>query len=230
MTRGDEARRLLRRFDAGVLSTHSRHRPGYPYGAALPFCTDQRGRVVILISHLAEHTRNIECDARVSFTVSPVHANLQREVRATVVGDCAPIEDDAVAARFTRLLPESRTYREIGGFRFFAIEPRQVRLIAGFGSLHWIDGDAVLAPELPIAAAEPDILRHMNEDHAGALRDGCRHVHGVDTSDAQMCGIDCDGFDVRANGVRLRFEFGRCVRDAAEARAELVALAQAARA
>jgi putative heme iron utilization protein len=221
---------LLRRYDAGVLATHSQKHPGYPYGSALPFCTDQRGRVILLMSHLAEHTRNVERDARVSFTVSPMHALLQREARATVIGDCLPIDDPVIAGRFLRMLPESRKYLDIGGFRFFAIEPLQLRLIAGFGSLHWIDGDAVLAPELPIASAEPDILRHMNEEHAGALRDYCRHVHGIETSDARMCGIDCDGFDIRTNGARLRFEFGRRVQDANEAREELVALARASRA
>jgi putative heme iron utilization protein len=45
-----------------------------------------------------------------------------------------------------------------------------------------------------------------------------------------MTGIDCDGFDVRADGEALRFEFPIEVKDANEARAELVKLAQASRA
>jgi putative heme iron utilization protein len=44
-----------------------------------------------------------------------------------------------------------------------------------------------------------------------------------------MVGIDCDGFNVRADGKLLRFDFDRPVTDAAEARAALVALARAAR-
>jgi heme iron utilization protein len=229
MTRGDEARRLLRRFDAGVLATHSEKQPGYPYGSALPFCTDQRGRVILLMSHLAEHTCNVERDARVSFTVSPMHAQLQREARATVIGDCVPIDEPVIAGRFLRMLPQSREYLDIGGFRFFAIEPGQLRLIAGFGSLHWIDGASLLAPDLPIAKAEADILRHMNADHAAALLDYCRHTHGLPAGNAEMVGIDCDGFDIRADGSRLRFDFAQPVRDAGQARSELVALAREAR-
>lgn len=44
-----------------------------------------------------------------------------------------------------------------------------------------------------------------------------------------MIGIDCDGFDVRADGEMLRFDFASEVKDAGEARAELVKLAQASR-
>ncbi|MEX0958693.1 MAG: DUF2470 domain-containing protein [Burkholderiales bacterium] len=230
MTRGDEVRRLLRRFDTGVLATHSEKQPGYPYGAALPFCTDQRGRVILLISHLAEHTRNLEHDQHASFTVSPMHAQLQREARATLIGDCLPVDDPVIAERFMRMLPESREHLAIGGFRFFAIEPKQVRLIAGFGSLHWLDGASMLAPDLPIAQAEAEILQHMNAEHAAALRDYCRHAYRLDAKQAEMTGIDCDGFDVRADGTRLRFEFPGLIQDAGQARAELVALAKAARA
>jgi len=228
-TRGDEARRLLRRFHAGVLSTHAAKHPGYPYGSALPFCTDQRGRIVILISHLAEHTQNIELDPRVSFTVSPMDPDLQTRPRLTVLGDALPASDEPLAERYLRLLPEGRDHLAIGGFRFYVVEPRQARFIAGFGSLHWIEGGSLAAPPLPIGEAEADILEHMNTDHARSLLDYCRHVHGVEARSAQMSGIDCDGFDVRAEGVLLRFEFDARVENPAQARQQLVALAHAAR-
>lgn len=229
MTRGDEARRLLRRYRAGVISTHSAKHPGYPYGSALPFCTDQRGRIVVLISHLAEHTRNIERDARVSFIVSPMGPDLQTRPRLTVIGEALATEDDSLARRSLRLLPEGRDHLAIGGFRFYVIEPVQARFIAGFGSLHWIEGASLLAPVLPIAQAEADILEHMNADHAGNLVDYCRHVHGVEARSAQMAGIDCDGFDVRTDDAVLRFEFDSRIEDARQAREQLVALAHAAR-
>lgn len=229
MTRGAEARRLLRRFHAGVISTHSAKHPGYPYGAALPFCTDQKGRIVVLISHLAEHTRNIELDARVSFTVSPMSPDLQTHSRLTVVGDALPANDEILAERYLRLIPECRDHLAIGGFRFYAVEPKHARLIAGFGSLHWIEGSSLLAPSLAIAEAEADILEHMNTDHAGSLLDYCRHVHDLEARSAQMTGIDCDGFDLRADGVALRFEFEAPVENLRQARAQLVALSRAAR-
>jgi len=226
---GSDTRKLLRRFRAGVLGTHSLVYPGYPYGAAMPFCTDQQGRIVVLISHLAEHTRNIAQDGRVSFTVSLLNTTLQQEPRATLLGDIAPCDDDAVANRYLRFFPDSRRYLNIGGFRFHSIEPRHVRLIAGFGSLHWLPGAQVLAAKLPIADAETDIIDHMTADHHGNLIDYCRHFHAVETKQVQMIGIDCDGFDLRASDEVYRIEFETEIRDAQAARTQLVSLANIAR-
>jgi putative heme iron utilization protein len=229
-SRGAQARRLVRRYRAGALTTHSLKVPGYPYASALPFCTDARGRIVVLISHLAEHTRNAEADARAGFLVADFGPALQAGARVSLLGDLAPVDDPAVAARYLRLFPEAADLLGIGGFRFFRLEPKAARYIAGFGSIHSIAGDGYLAPELPIAAEEDGILEHMNADHAHNLRDYCRHVHGVQAEDAVMAGIDCDGFDVRAAGSLLRFDFDAIVADAAQARARLVALAKEARA
>ena len=227
---GSDARRLLRRFRAGVLGTHSLQYPGYPYGAAMPFCTDQQGRIVVLISHLAEHTRNIAQDGRVSFTVSSLNAVLQQETRATLLGEIALCDDDAVANRYLRFFPDSRRYLNIGGFCFYAIEPRHVSLIAGFGSLHWLSGAQVVAAKWPIADAETDIIDHMTADHHGNLIDYCRHFHAVETEQVQMIGIDCDGFDLRVSDAVYRIEFETEIRDAQAARAQLVSLANIARA
>jgi len=51
----------------------------------------------------------------------------------------------------------------------------------------------------------------------------------VETASATMLGIDPDGFDVRADGGDLRFEFATPINNAQDARQALVALAQAAR-
>jgi putative heme iron utilization protein len=39
---------------------------GYPFGSLVPYVLDHDGRPIILVSRLAEHTKNIEADARVS--------------------------------------------------------------------------------------------------------------------------------------------------------------------
>jgi putative heme iron utilization protein len=230
MTRGDEARRLVRKFASGVLATQSLKFPGYPYASPLPFCTDPRGRVVVLISHLAEHTQNADRDPKAGFLVSPLTRDLQEQARVSMIGDIAPVDDTAVASRYLRFFPEAREYLQIGGFRFFRIEPRSLRYIAGFGSIHTIAGESYLAPDYPIADAEGDVIEHMNADHAHNLLDYCRREQGTTPSSAEMIGIDCDGFDVRAGGELLRIEFGSQVRNAGEARNELVKLAQASRA
>jgi len=228
-TRAGAARRLVRRHRSGVLSSHSVKFPGFPYGSALPHASDHAGRPVVLISHLAEHTLNVEADARASFIVCATGPDLQAEPRVTLLGEARASDDERIAGRYLRLYPDHVQYVQIGGFRFFVIEPVQVRYIQGFGGLHWIPGESYLAAT-SLAETEASILEHMNADHADALQDYCRHVHGVDAQDAAMVGIDCDGFDVRAGGALLRFEFDAPVSNAAQVRNALVTLAQQARA
>lgn len=227
--RAIEARRLLRRFRTGVAGTRGVRYETYPYTAALPFCTDQQGRIVVLVSHLSEHTRGFARDAHVSFTVSPSNPDFRPEARQTVLGHISEHDDTAAAARYLRFFPDNARFLEIGGFRFYAIEPHHVRLIAGFGSAHWISGSSVLAEPYPLADAEQDILSHMNNDHRDSLIQYCRHGHDVAVSDAEMLGIDCDGFDLRANDRILRFDFDTEVRTAEQARMALVALSKSAR-
>ena len=61
-----EARRFLRGTRSGVLSTHSARFEGYPFGSIAPFVLDHAGNPLILISTIAEHTKNIRKDPRVS--------------------------------------------------------------------------------------------------------------------------------------------------------------------
>ena len=227
-SRANDARRLLRHFTTGVAGTRGVRFETYPYTAALPFCTDQQGRVVVLVSHLSEHTRGFERDMHVSFTTAPNKPDFRPEARLTVLGSIGESKDSDAAARYLRFFPDNQQFLEIGGFRFFSIEPHQVRLIAGFGSAHWIAGEAMLAPDTALAQSEQDILEHMNADHGDALLRYCRHVHSADPATAKMVGIDCDGFDVRADERIYRFDFDRQVHSANDARKALVALSRKA--
>jgi putative heme iron utilization protein len=228
--RARQARELFRAARSGVLSSHSTKFPGYPYGSALPHITDQAGRPVILISHLAEHTHNVEADARVSFLVADAGPDLQASSRAALLGSARLIEDDEyIRVRYLRFFPEQAQYLAIGGFHFWAIEPFQIRFIEGFGSLHWITGERYLAASSEVPDAEASILEHMNEEHAVALLAYCKHVHELEPVRIEMIGIDCDGFDVRADDRLLRFAFERPIATATEARAALVALARKSR-
>ena len=228
--RARQARELFRAARSGVLSSHSTKFPGYPYGSALPHITDHAGRPVILISHLAEHTHNVEADARVSFLVADAGPDLQASSRAALLGSARLIEDDErIRTRYLRFFPEQARYLDIGGFHFWAIEPFQIRFIEGFGSLHWITGERYLAASGEVPDAETEILEHMNEDHAEALLAYCKHVYGLEPQRIEMIGIDCDGFDVRADDRLLRFAFEHPIADATQARAALVALARKSR-
>ncbi len=54
------ARELLLKEYRGVLSTHSKSMPGFPFGSVVPYCLDEQGRPLILISRIAQHTHNLQ--------------------------------------------------------------------------------------------------------------------------------------------------------------------------
>ena len=231
MSAGAAARAYLRRHQGGVLSTISEKLGGYPFGSLVPYVLDHDARPVILISRLAEHTRNISRDARVSLLVSDAGADIQAGARLTLAGDAARADTglEALQARYLGYFPDAGRLFALGDFALYLIRPRQLRWIGGFGDIQWIPAEAYSAPANRLADQERDIVAHMNSEHAHNLRDYCRHFHGRAPGEARMAGVDCDGFDVRADGELLRFEFALPVTDAAAAREALVAMARQAR-
>lgn len=236
MSAAAEARLFLRGTRSAVLSTHSARFEGYPFGSIAPFVLDHAGNPLILISTIAEHTKNIRKNPRVSLIAfDPAAPDMQAGARLTLLGEAvvADKQDGALRGRYLRYFPMAEKYFDMHDFLFHRIEIHQARYISGFGNIHWIPGDALLPPSNHLAEAESGILDHMNADHADSLRACCRHVHGVEVAEAEMTGIDTDGFDVRAqlrDGAKLlRFTFDMPVLDAQQARIALVALSKAAR-
>lgn len=228
---GDDARRFVRGQHSGVLSTISQRVEGFPFGSVAPFILDQTGCPVILISTLAEHTKNIDADARVSLIVQPYSPDMQVAGRVTLLGRAQRLADKStLGPRYLRFHPQAESYFAMHDFSFYRIEPVRIRYIGGFGKIHWVEPAQYLLAESALAGQEADILEHMNSDHADNLCAYCRHVHGIETSQAVMIGIDPDGFDVHSEEHLLRFDFAEPVNDAQQARQALVALANAAKA
>jgi putative heme iron utilization protein len=227
---GDEARRFTRGQTSGVLSTISKRLDGFPFGSVSPFILDHSGRPVILISDIAEHTKNINADPRVSIIVQPYSSDMQVTGRITVIGRAEKLEEkDSLGPRYLRYFPQAAGYFAMHDFHFYRIEPVRIRWIGGFGHIFWVDPQPYLAEAGTLSESEQGILAHMNDDHADMLRDCCRHYHNLDTGSAEMIGIDPDGFDVRAGDRLLRFTFESNVTNAEEARAALVAMAKQCR-
>lgn len=225
---GAAARGFVRSHHNGVLSTLSLRLEGFPFGSVAPFMLDHSGCPVILISTLAEHTRNIVADPRVSLIVQPYSPDMQVVGRVTVLGQAQRLDDkSALGPRYLRFHPQAESHLAMHDFSFYRIEPVRIRFIGGFGRIHWVEPAQYLLPTSALSEQEDSILTHMNLDHAENLHAYCRHVHGIEPTQATMIGIDPDGFDVRADEQILRFDFDQPIQDAQQARQALVALAQA---
>jgi putative heme iron utilization protein len=220
------ARALLRRESVGVLSTHSADVEGYPFGSIVPYVVDHAGAPAILISDIAQHTRNVERDPRVSLTVfDRTAADPQAGARLTWIGDAAPIDpaDVETPRRYSRQFPSSDGYFATHGFAFYRLSLRRARFIGGFGQIAWIEPRELLAPN-PFRASEAGIVDHMNRDHAPALDHYCRALAGVAPSHVVMTGIDAEGFDMLADGRKVRIDFDVPIGTEEEARSTLVRL------
>ncbi len=205
LTTARDARQLLRAHRYGALSTLSKKFEGHPFGSITPYLVDHDGSLLILISALAEHTKNIRHDPRVSLiTHNQEDSHIQTQGRITLVGT-ASLEPkrELAGKRYLRYFPEAQTYYDMPDFQFYRIAPQALRYIGGFGDIHWVKADRYQVPTNTLAAEEDTLLDKINAQRSAA--------QGL------VIGIDCDGFDLRLNDRTVRHDFPTPALDAAQA-------------
>ena len=231
MEAGKRARLVLQSVFSGVLSTHSKKYAGFPFGSVVPFCLDETGQPLILISRLAQHTQNIGGNSKVSLTLLESKAeqgDIQQVERLTLLAEAEPVADvDAAAQRYYRCFPQARGYHDELDFDFYRLNLVQLRFIEGFGQARWVSpGDTILAN--PFSAEQLiRIVDHMNEDHGDAIQHYCDLACIPNPAlDATMAAIDSEGMVLRVSNRLHRVEFERSVTTSEEARAILVEMAR----
>jgi putative heme iron utilization protein len=227
------SRSLLNTKDFGILSTLSVKLGGFPFGSVVPYCLDENGMVVILISTIAQHTKNIIEDDRCSMTVINEADDVQANGRLCIIGHMESLlENDAdVKERYYRHFPKSREYSNTHNFSFYRLRPISVRYIGGFGAIHWFEPSEFLINNPFHGKEEDKVINHMNDDHHDSLISYCevykKMIISPDDS-IRMVGIDTMGFDAFVNDKKVRFDFELPVQNAQEAREALVTLSKGA--
>lgn len=224
------ARRLMRALDRAALATSQ---DGWPYGSLVLAAAGYDASPLLLLSDLAEHSKNIKRDPRVSllFDGTAGRDDPLTGARVTVLGEARPVEDQLLRARFTARHPSAAVYAGFADFHLYRVTVTRAHLVAGFGRIDWIAADTLLFPDaaLALAAAESEILRHMNEDHAEAIDLYASRLLGMEGGGWRQTGVDPEGIDLRRGGTVARLDFATPVGDAEGARAELVRFARRAR-
>lgn len=229
-TNARRVRCLLRACDQGVLSTLSRRFAGYPYGSVVPFVLDHDARPTVLVSRLAEHTLNLEADSKTSLVVRRDGDDPQAGARLTLLGNAVRFEcSPPMRARFLRFQPQSQQLMDLGDFSYWHIAPLALRFIAGFGAVRWMPASEFGPPSDALAQVESDIVAQVNAGSPDALRTCCLQALGRAIDEAVVLGVDCDGFDVRADAVRLRFDFPEAAPDADSVRRAIADILEAGR-
>jgi heme iron utilization protein len=225
------ARRLMRSQPSATLATNL-VAGGWPYASLVLTACDHDGSPLLLISGLAEHTKNIAADPRVSllFDGTVGLADRLTGARANVLGRAERTSEPRHRARFLARHASAAMYAGFGDFAFYRIAVTRAHLVAGFGRIHWVEGSEVLFPASPaLMQAEAGIVEHMNRDHADAVQLYAAGLLGQEGGGWVMTGCDGEGCDLVREGESLRLPFDTAVSDAEGARAELVRLVKRAR-
>lgn len=151
-------RMLLQTSRVAALGTS--HADGTPFVSMVPFAVAvDIPAIVIHVSGLAPHTRNLQNSSAVSLLVMQaeiagegVHA-LPRVSLDGIARVLAVESTDWAFARHAYLarFPEAEPMTELGDFMFVAIEIKLARQVAGFGAARTLEAEAVLQVLQPAA-------------------------------------------------------------------------------
>ncbi|MDG1579915.1 DUF2470 domain-containing protein [Pseudomonas sp. GOM6] len=228
-TAAKHARELLLKEYRGVLSTHSKVLQGFPFGSVVPYCLDERGWPLILISRIAQHTHNLQKDNKCSLLVGERGAeDVQAAGRLTILAEAEQVEErdavEAAAARYYRYFPEARDYHRTHDFDFWHLRPVRSRYIGGFGAIHWLAEVTLANPHA--GEAERSMVEHMNDDHTSAIAHYVALAGLPRHEPAQLVGIDSEGFHLRIGKALHWLAFPTSCNNPGSVRQALVQLAR----
>jgi putative heme iron utilization protein len=197
--------------------------------------TAMDGRPILLLSTLADHTKNLGADNRGSILIEDTegHANPQTGPRVSLLGEIEPSDDPDHRARFLARHPAAKLYAGFADFRFHVMTIRRVHFVGGFARAVWYAGARIHCSQAlakTFAEAEPEILDHMNGEHADAVALYGQKLLNRRGRHWRLIGADPWGLDLRCGQTTHRLDFEKPVDGIGALRAELVRLAKVARA
>ena len=227
------AKTLLREGRSGALATLMAG-SGDPYCSLVNVATTAAGSPILLLSQLAVHTKNIRADARVSLMLDERKPGDPLEgARVMLMGTAAAADADDLRRRYLARHPDAEMYAGFGDFGFYEMALKGAHLVAGFGrivDLSAADLRTDVGDAAPLLAAEPEVIAHMNEDHAEACRLYAVRLLGAPDGAWRCVGCDPEGLDLQNDRAALRLSFPQRVNSPGALRQVLKQLADTARA
>jgi putative heme iron utilization protein len=225
------ARLLLRRSDRATLATALL---GAPYASLALVAADLDGSPLLLLSDLAQATRNLKADPRISLMVSSPATSARDPLdspRLSLLGQVQATSEPRQRRRFLAHQPQSTLYADFADFRFYRVMVERAHFIRGFGSIVWIGGRDFLMTEVAerFAESETALTEHFNRDERAELDLCINRIAGRDGAGWQVIGIDPDGLDLRHGDETGRLDFTKPASDEEAARAAFAEIVAAAR-
>jgi hypothetical protein len=119
---------------------------GAPYVSLVLVAFDADGSPLLLLSRLAQHTKNLLADPRVSLLFDGT-TGLEEPLtgpRLTVLGKVAPCSDPEALALYLARHPSAETYAGFSDFGLYKVTISRGHSVAGFGQIRWIEASALL--------------------------------------------------------------------------------------
>lgn len=201
-----EARALVRRARSASLGTAlTGRRKGWPYVSLVSVACAADASPLLLISTLADHTRNLADDDRASllFEEAGGLANPQAAPRVTLTGRLKPTGDEALARRFLARHPGAALYAGFADFGFYRMEVERAHYVGGFGTAKWFAAKAFLFDQgiaRSIAVDEERMLRRLEGDLAEDLARAAGKA-------AKPIAVDPEGIDLKRRNAFKRLNF-----------------------
>jgi heme iron utilization protein len=226
------AKKLLREGRSGALATLMPG-SGDPYCSLVNVASAVDGAPLLLISRLAVHTKNILADPRVSLMIDERKEGDPLEgARVMLLGSAAATDDPQVRRRYLARQPEAEMFAGFADFAFYRVTLKAAHLVAGFGRIVDLKPEEILTPvddAAELIGAEPEILAHMNADHADACWLYATRLLGARDGEWRCVGVDPEGLELQQGRTALRLPFPQRVREPRVLRDLLKQMAEEAR-
>ena len=227
------AKTLLREGRSGALATLMAG-SGDPYCSLVNVAATAAGAPILLISRLAVHTKNILADARVSLMLDERKPGDPLEgARVMLLGTAAATDDAQARRRYLAAHPDAEMYAGFRDFAFYEMTLKGAHLVAGFGRIVDLKAADLLTDTTgaeALLATEPEVIAHMNGDHAEACRLYAVKLLGAPDGAWRCVGCDPEGLDLQLDRTARRLPFPQRVASPGVLRQVLKQLAAQARA
>ena len=138
-----DPRALMRGQSTAALGTLM---DGAPYVSLVLVAFDADGSPLLLISRLAQHTKNLLADPRVSLLFDGT-GGLDDPLagpRLTVLGAAGPCPDPAALKRYIERHRSAEAYAGFSDFKLYKVTVVRGHYVAGFGQIRWVEAAALL--------------------------------------------------------------------------------------
>lgn len=210
---GSLVRKIIRKSKTAVLSSYL-NGSEWPYGSLVLSCCEHDGSPYVFISDLAEHTKAIRMNNKVSifyencnFLDDPL-TGTRFSMLCKAFDVLKKEERRLLLNRFVLRHPESKIYSKFNDFNIFKLSVEKIHVIFGFGKIRWLNKD--------------DVIGIKYENLINSEKTIIDFVNNKKIMESQVIGVDPEGYDFINKKEYFRNEFSEEIKDEETAKIKIM--------